>query len=155
MSKKRFTTGLDDLFSNTNDALDVGLEAAAARQHDRRAPHKNFIADLDSLLQEALQESLEKYEQAQGQQSGKKATPAGAMQPMLHGLDALIRQTIDVQAESNDDAGLRRITVAVDKTKLEQLKMIARLEKSYLKDLLVGLIDEFIEKYRQRKGIDL
>jgi hypothetical protein len=43
----------------------------------------------------------------------------------------------------------------VDRTKLEQLKTIARLENSFLKDLLVDLIDEYITEYTQEKGLEL
>jgi hypothetical protein len=43
----------------------------------------------------------------------------------------------------------------VDRSKLDKLKIIARLENSYLKDLLVNLIDGYIVEYTQQKGIDL
>lgn len=157
MSKKTFSEGLDDLFSDAHDEQ----VAVAARPAERRSGHKNFMSDLDSLLQEALEESLERFEANQPDTttpSGKtKATSAATShRATVSGLDALIRQTIDVQEIATDEAsGKKRLTVTVDRSKLDKLKAIARLENSYMKDLLVSLIDEYIEEYTQQKGIDL
>ncbi len=61
-----------------------------------------------------------------------------------------------MQEISNDEAsGKKRLTVAVDRSKLDKLKVIARMENSYLKDLLVNLIDGYIEEYTQQKGVSL
>jgi hypothetical protein len=166
MSKKRFSSGLDDLFSEAAAAQHLGgIEAAvfSAPAMERKTPsHKNFASGLDALLQEALEESLERYESNQPDtttpssaksraQRSSSATPA-----VLSGLDALIRQTIDVQEISHDEAsGKKRLTVAVDRSKLDKLKVIARLENAYLKDLLVNLIDGYIEEYAQEKGVSL
>jgi len=158
MSKKTFSEGLDDLF---NDAYE-GQAAVAVRPPERKSGHKNFMSDLDSLLQEALDESLERFDANQPDNatpSGKsKATVQTAVsyRAPMSGLDALIRQTIDVQEIVTDEAsGKKRLTVAVDRAKLEKLKAIARLENSYMKDLLIQLIDEYIKEYTQQKGIDL
>ncbi|MCE7921736.1 MAG: hypothetical protein DYG98_01650 [Haliscomenobacteraceae bacterium CHB4] len=163
MSKKRFSEGLDDLFNDTHSAEEnlLGAGMAVAHSAERKSAHKNFMADLDSLLQEALEESLERYDANQPDTttpSGKtKATGASiTYRPPLTGLDALIRQTIDVQEINTDEAtGKKRLTVTVDRTKLEKLKTIARLENSYMKDLLVQLIDDYIEEYTQQKGLEL
>ena len=157
MSKKTFSEGLDDLFNNAYE----GQAAVAVRSPERKSGHKNFMSDLDSLLQEALDESLERFDSNQPDTttpSGKtKSTSAAtSYRTPMSGLDALIRQTIDVQEIATDEAsGKKRLTVAVDRTKLEKLKAIARLENSYMKDLLIHLIDEYIEEYTQQKGIDL
>ncbi|MEY3194672.1 MAG: hypothetical protein RIQ78_769, partial [Bacteroidota bacterium] len=76
--------------------------------------------------------------------------------PLRYGLDALIRQTIDVKDITTDDAtGKRRLTVAVDKTQIDKLKTIARLENAFVKDLLVTLIDEYIDGYSRQKKLEL
>ena len=165
MSKKRFSSGLDDLFSEAAAMQQGGIETATvfAPAAERKAsPHKNFAAGLDALLQEALEESLERYESNQPDtttpSSAKSRTQRSAApsQSVLSGLDALIRQTIDVQEISHDEAsGKKRLTVAVDRSKLDKLKVIARLENAYLKDLLVGLIDSYIKEYSQLKGVAL
>lgn len=163
MSKKKFSEGLDDLFKEspgTVEALETLSTTEGAPRPERRPSVKNFMTDLDALLQEALDESLEKYDAAQPNAapsgSKSKSQPATPFRSGLGGLDALIRQTIDVQELSTDEAsGKRRLTVAVDLPKLEKLKAIARMENAYMKDLLVNLIDEFIEEYTRDKGLDL
>lgn len=163
MSKKRFSEGLDDLFSDAHAGHGNLFETdmAVAPATERKSAHKNFMADLDSLLQEALEESLERFDANQPDSttpSGKsKATGANiSYRSPMTGLDALIRQTIDVQEIATDEAsGKKRLTVTVDRTKLDKLKTIARLENSYMKDLLVHLIDEYIEEYTQQKGLEL
>ena len=109
MSKKRFSEGLDDLFTNSHASHrevfgnSLVLTAPSAPAGERRpSPHKSFMTDLDSLLQEALDESLERYEASQpdsvSASSKTKASNTNALRaPMRSGLDALIRQTIDVQ----------------------------------------------------------
>jgi len=75
---------------------------------------------------------------------------------MPSGLDALIRQTIDIQdLEKEEQRGIRRLTVAVDREKLDKLKAIARMENAYLKDLLLELIDDYINEYADQKGLPL
>lgn len=160
MSKKRFSEGLDDLFKDAPVEQDTHSDVRSS-QPERKGVQKNFMFGLDALLQEALEESLEKYEANQPDTttpSGRtKSTPPDVFSSRrLSGLDLLIRQTIDVQEISADEAtGKRRLTVAVDKTKVDKLKTIARLENAYLKDLLVTLIDGYISEYTQRKGINL
>ncbi|HLP95494.1 MAG TPA: hypothetical protein VK168_15730 [Saprospiraceae bacterium] len=164
MSKKRFSEGLDDLFSNSHSGHGNVFEEAVvltspAAPSERRSAHKSFATDLDALLQEALDESLERYESSQPDSvsaSAKTKSSADMRVPVRNGLDNLIRQTIDVKEIATDeDSGKKRLTVAVDRPKLEKLKTIARLENSYLKDLLVHLIDEYIQDYTKEKGVDL
>lgn len=158
MSKKKFSEGLDDLFRDQHAGETQWAHAEDAPARERRAAHKNFMHDLDVLLQEALDESLDKMDAEAAQPAAstprtKSKTGAGAYS--MSGLDALIRQTIDVQElHTDEETGKKRLTVAVDKTKLEKLKAIARLENAYLKDILVQLIDEYIREYTKEKGID-
>jgi hypothetical protein len=170
MSKKRFSSGLDDLFNDTDtlhqdqNSLMYSNEGSAnpfAKANDRKTGSKNFVSDLDALLQEAIDESFEKYEaRTGGISSGKSKSSVAATAPTPHraplsGLDALIRQTIDVREIVSDELGKKRLTVAVDKPKLDKLKTIARMENSFLKDILTNLIDEYINEYTNKKGVDL
>jgi hypothetical protein len=154
MSKKRFTDGLDDLL-NTPPALHESTpEPDATPERPRRASGgKTFSTDLDALLSEALEESLEKLES--GKQLQHKVKKEDRPE-RLTGLDALIRQTLNMENFTIDEeTGKKRLTVAVDKMKLDKLKVIARLENAYLKDIMVSLIDEYIQSYTQEKGINL
>lgn len=167
MAKKRFSSGLDDLFSEGHDTLGMvdsgsSMSEITVRQghHDRKNTHKSFASDLDALLHEALEESLEHLESQTGDKNALSGKSKSVSTMTSHrnptGIDALIRQTIDVQDLSQDsETGIKRLTVAVDRSKLEQLKTIARLENAYLKDLLVHLIDDYIQEYKQEKGLEL
>ncbi len=169
MSKKRFSSGLDDLFNDSYsyeelaiaENKDTKAEQVLYRPMERKAHAKNFVSDLDSLLQEAMDESVEKMEarqQTNVYSSGKSKSAAGiaSSRGPLSGLDALIRQTIDVKEMTTDEiTGKKRLTVAVDKPQLDKLKTIARMENSFLKDILVQLIDEYIQEYSNHKGVDL
>jgi hypothetical protein len=165
MSKKRFSSGLDDLFSDFHESSVGGaISEISVRTTttERKAPSiKSFSSDLDALLQDALEESIHKYEARSTEKAlnskSKSKTKSTEQHTESHsGLDALIRQTIDIQAlEKEEQSGIKRLTVAVDRSKLEKLKTIARMENAYLKDLLVGLIDEYIEEYKQQKGLNL
>ncbi|MFZ4633609.1 MAG: hypothetical protein ACOYNO_05310 [Saprospiraceae bacterium] len=159
MSKKRFTDGLDELLNDAaaeqefaGDAVDQS--AAPAR---RASGGKTFTTDLNALLEEALEESLEKYESGKPMQHKiHRNEGLSPLPPRFSGIDALIRQTISIEELTGDEqSGKKRLTVAVDKPKLEKLKVIARLENAYLKDLMVGLIDEYIQAYARNKGIEL
>lgn len=160
MSKKKFSEGLDDLFREQSAGETFWGQATEAPARERKAAHKNFMHDLDLLLQEALDESLNNAgtdddQPAAANARTKSKTTAGAYRAPVSGLDALIRQTIDVQEmHTDEETGKKRLTVAVDKTKLDKLKTIARLENAYMKDILVQLIDEYIREYTKEKGFD-
>ncbi len=171
MSKKKFSDGLDSVFGGEKEeGIRVGSaflmsddSAAAdvvAKPAERKvASHKNFLSDLDSLLQEALQDSFDDLNRggASAASSGKARTAASPAsdQPGFSGIDSLIRATVDIGAIEHDEAGKKRISFTVDRTKLDKLKTIARLEKSFLKDVLSKLIDEHIQKYVAERGLDI
>ena len=163
MGKKRFSEGLNDLFSESNAAQQgslFGEDRPVPAAAERKVVHKNFLQDIDSLLQEALEESMERYASNQPDTttpSSKTKTTAAAFpsRGTFSGLDTLIRQTIDVQEIQVDEStGKKRLTVAVDRSKLDKLKTIARLENAYLKDLLIQVIDGYIDEYTKHKGVN-
>lgn len=164
-AKKGFSSGLSDLFTEGSGvqstlfgAAETPFPAVGKTAAAHKALHKNFLSDIDAFLQEALEESLEKYEtlRSEGTTGSTRSPQAAPAHKIPSGLDALIRQTVDIQErDAEDAAGKKRLTVAVDRTKLDQLRLIARLENSYLKDLLSQVIDSYIEHYKQHKGISL
>jgi hypothetical protein len=162
MAKKRFSEGLHDLFSDAAAEATSSVYSQAERpSHERKLGGKNFMTDLDALLQEALEETMEKYESNQSDpmtsSSAKtRQTSAGTLSASSSGLDMLIRQTIDFKEINSDEAnGKKRLTVTVDRTKLDKLKAIARLENAYLKDLLTEVIDGYINEYAHKKGLSV
>lgn len=142
MSKKKFSQGLDDLFrDNAPEQVNPGAPKTTGS--------KRFAAGLEALLQETLDEA---FGGPQASAETQKQTP----EKQYTGLDALLRQTVDIREVLEDEnTGKKRLTVSVDKSRLEQLKLIARLENAYLKDLLVAVIDDYIQEYVNKKGMKL
>ncbi len=163
MSKKKFTDGLESLFSTDTKGDVSGKGTAFLRTPSdkkdgsatqRRSSRKNFTTDLDSLLEEALQESFEEKmaEREAGKSTGKPRYQSPARRPMT-GLDVLIRRTVESgEIELDRKEGTKRLTVTFHKSKIAKLKKIARLEKAYLKDILGELVDEYIQRYEEEKG---
>ena len=169
MSKKKFTDGLESLFSSDSNAEvgrrgtsflnpSAGEAASGEKKKQRSSSRKNFTTDLDTLLEEALQESFE--EQMAKREQEKAADKAASEGHHLNqqrrpasGLDMLIRRTVETgQVEEDRKKGKKRLTVTFDKEKIQKLKKIARLEKAYLKDILGKLVEEYIDEYEKEKG---
>ncbi len=159
LSKKKFKAGLESLFDESTDGFlqeSVALvdkpeppKPEKVTRIKARGNSKNFTSDLDTLLEEALSESdNDQYRQKEATGSFE---PKAKKHPIaISGLDALIRKTIDIQyANEENEKKTKRVTISVDKKKLQKLKQIARVEKSYLKDILGSLIAEYINKYEQ------
>lgn len=158
MSKKKFSEGLDELLSDQSieTSTDWGY-ASDSPTRERKTGSKNFMDDLDDLFHQALDERFEQLEAEPPTASTPrtKSKSTIAQRSSMSGLDGLIRQTIDIQEITADEAsGKKRVTVAIEKAKLLQLKTIARIENAYLKDIMVQLIDEYLEKYQANKGTD-
>ena len=122
----------------------------------RPGSRKNFTTDLDSLLEEAMQESFEEKihiekQEEPGQKEAQVFHQQAHRRRPMGGLDMLIRRTVEKSAIEEDESGTKRLTVTFDKDKLNKLKKIARLERAYLKDILGEIIEEFIVRYEKEK----
>ncbi len=167
MAKKNFIQGLDSIFGEENNQ-EKELTIVSSKEKTtqprtkstKRKSSKDFTADLDSLLQEALQESVEKHTQKKGNQlvaKSNKKDRRGRIKRTLSGLDALIRQTVETSLDNNDEPlapKKKRVTFSFDREKVDKLKSIARLEKSYIKDIVSEIVTEYIDEYEKNKGIN-
>lgn len=161
MSRKKFTDNIGNLFGDDDaDILSeesVLLTATSVSDKKRnpqssRASHgKNFATDLESFLKEAFEESLEAYTQGEARTAADTQLKKRNRRPS-GGLDLLIRSTVEPVVTSDADTHTRRVTLLFDQKKLEKLKTIARLERTYLKDIMDELVLEFIQHYEQKKG---
>ncbi len=162
LNKKKFTAGLESVFMETTEAFEhetVGLVDEPTKRKTKPQPqkvkrikprgnNKDFTSDLDTLLELALSESDNNYNEQQTEAKGSfKRSNKGL--PAITGLDALIRQTVDVKTidRTNSKKPTKRVTFTLDKEKLQRLKQIARIENAYLKDILSGLITDYIEQF--------
>lgn len=173
MSKKKFTDGLESIFvPDPAEAMGRGSaflrnpfepgaksDEAAVTPKKTAPARKNFTTDLDSLLEEALQESF--VEQLQKSQPSAESKAQVFHQQThrrrpLTGIDMLIRRTVqagNLEVEEDEASATKRLTITFDKRKLEKLKQIARMEKTYLKDILGDIVAEFIRKYENTQGL--
>lgn len=172
MAKKRFTEGLEDLFSSASkDTLSSDsplLRETGTRTQSKPKPKsataskgssassssgKTFSSDLDDWFRDALRDSLEKslQEKPAGSKSSK---PAGGLKKRSlkpkEGLDTLIRQTVETAEVELNYEKKRRLVVALDQEILDKLRSIAQKEKSYLKDIVNRVVTEFIDQYEQK-----
>lgn len=116
----------------------------------RRTHGKKFSDDLQTFLQEAFDDSFEKYldpNYVHDDSSNKKRS----LKPMA-GLDAILRSTVDPKTMRLGPGNTRRLTLVFDENKLNKLKSIARMERSYLKDIIDEIVESFINEYEVKKG---
>lgn len=158
MSKKKFTAGLESLFGDQPTDVDqkgnfllfpVDKELEEKRKDfEKGASNKNFATDIDSFLKEAFEEAFEEVqESSKTQKSSSKKT-----NKPLSGLDALIRSTIEPGPIEFEQGKAKRVSFVFDREKLEKLKEIAKVEKSYLKDIIRSVVEEYIDNYEKKKG---
>ena len=171
MSKKKFTDGLESLFGfseggNLKEESPLLVETevkvkekstSAHKKKTRGRSSKNFTSDLDSLFENALQETIE--EKRAEFKNERKSTEIGhsperkrKQRRPVTGLDALIRRTLEGgEAEVSYDKR-KRVTFVFEKSKVEKLKKIAKQQKMYLKDILGDIVQDYLKKYEQEKG---
>lgn len=174
-NKKKFTDGLDILFSDPTEnqlpkdsallsereqAYPLSGKNEVATQPIKKTAHKNFTSDLDALFNNALQESISEMQTQQySSQAGSRFAANQRMSAVPTGLDAIIRQTLhssqsvsvkDVANTIDSPAG--RIVFTFDKKKLDKLKDIARAEQTFVKDIIKRVIAEYIQSYEQQNG---
>jgi len=171
VSKKKFTDGLESLFGIASDdemqdnspflarteSTEQNVElvessATAKKKSKRRRSGKNFTSDLDSLFDEVGVESSSS--RAVLEPSPERPTTRTRLRRRkpVSGLDALIRGTVHPKPVEIEAQGRKRVTFVFDKHKLSKLKVIARSEKAYLKDIIGKVVGEYIEEYEKMNG---
>lgn len=161
MAKKRFTDGLESLFEEPKEEKSKGkdlllfpiekTETVESVPKSKKTTAKTFTEDLQSFLQEAFEESFEEQDAAKEDSLQEEKRIKKRRRKPLSGLDSLIRKTVEPKSMDLLEKPTRRLTLTFDHQKLEKLKTIARLEKTYLKDIIDEIVGEFIEEYEQKK----
>ena len=176
MSKKKFTDGLESLFGMAHEddlqessplLVDTREEVKVDKQvkkksRTKKKSGKSFTSDLDSLFTAAITDALEKKtkkpeeENKEVASTSKPSALKRARRKTLTGIDALIRQTIaGSRVDYDEGTAKKRVTFIYDKNKLARLKAIAKVEKSYLKDIIGKVVSEFIDDYEKKHGENL
>ena len=169
MSKKKFTSGLESLFGNPSeeafqeDSPLIDVEEAPKKRVERsrsssstgtavaKRSSKNFTSDLETLFEEALNETVKEQKEQASQEEEVKKKAQKRRRP-LSGLDALIRRTGGMDYVEVNVPNKKRVTFVIDKPKLERLKGIAKAKKLYLKDIIGEVMSKFIEKHENEQG---
>ncbi len=156
MSKKRFTEGLESLFDDSSRDWSPKERRSSSPEKEKESQEstkassgKSFAADLQSFLQEAFEESFErqlKEKEKSSRSSDKTATAKPAT-----GLDALIRNTLEPATYQVDPNATRKLVVTFRENQLQKLKSIAKLEKTYLKQIINDIVESFIEDYEKKQ----
>lgn len=158
MAKKKFTEGLESLFSGFDEETKLEPQSvpgdkpktpAKVQETHKRQTGKHFSEDLESFLQEAFQESFDRQWQGGSiATASDTATKKRSHRPMS-GLDALIRATVEPRIHP-DDLPTRRLTIVLDESKILKLKEIAKIEKALLRDIIDNIVERFIQEYQQK-----
>ncbi len=144
--------GDDDagILSEDSVLLSGKKRSAAPKRHEPkgRVSHgKNFASDLESFLEETFEESFETHLQAEQNAAEVEAQIKKRSRRPPGGLDALIRSTVEPSSIEMHELPTRRVTLVFDKNKLDKLKTIARVERTYLKDIIDDIVEDFLRTY--------
>ncbi len=157
---KGFKAGLENLLAEAwqeDTPMKQTEEEETSSNHptlpEKRLAVKNFTESFDALFKEAMEETIS--EKVKTIKSGGESPVTKRRKKSFDlGLDRLIRNTIETSTvEIEETVGHKRVIFVFDEQKLEKLKRIARLEKTYLKDILNELVSEFIQEYERKKKI--
>ena len=169
MSKKRFTDGLESLFGadskSENERLLIVDDKSSGRTSTKTEPksskkkrksRKSFTSDLDTLFDDVMtaieaEPEVETPKAAPGKKA-RTARPKPSQRIAPTGLDALIRRTVEATAESTPGRDRKRLTLTLDRAEVAKLKRIARHQKSYLRDIVGELVNDYIKRYEHNNG---
>lgn len=170
MSKKKFNSGLESLFSegadqdleqgrvtllNTKKKSTKTIKKAEVKTDAAAAPIKSFTSDLDSLFNDMMTEAIEeKVERIITDKEKPKRKRRIISSKPLSGLDALFRRTVEKSEEEEVkiERNIKRVSFTFHKDRLLKLKTIAKMEKSYLKDIISEVVSGYIDEYEKKTG---
>ena len=169
VSSKKFKSGLESLFDNAErefeqDSFAIAEQQAAEtagqdapkrkstakRKGGRGRMGKNFTSDLDSLFDVAMEERRQS-EQRTATTPRPKTVGKVRERKTLSGLDALIRQTAELDASGRPQKTTKRVTFAYNRQKLDKLKRIARNRRLYLKDIMKEIVNDYLARNEGKK----
>ncbi|MFK7775710.1 MAG: hypothetical protein AB8F94_26540 [Saprospiraceae bacterium] len=162
---------IEDVVLELDNTEDYKSEPEKSKPHAKKDSSKranagkNFTMDLDSLFQEVVQESIEEqFELKKEKEKEKKKNKNKKVEskskperkkrrviPRSGGIDSLIRSTVEgsiMQIESTSNK--KRVSFVFDKEKLKKLKSIAKVKKSYLKDVIDEVVAEYLAKHESK-----
>ncbi len=175
MSKKHFTSGLDSVFSEAAQyepnidnspwlietseeeakpkATAEARKAKATASTSAQRSGKSFTSDLESLFAAASVERPREATAPTEEMTNRTRHRPRRRMPAFSGLDGLIRDTTNGEVpraiEEDVPSVRKRVTFTYDRDRFSRLKSIARVEGNYLKDIISGLLNEYISNYEK------
>lgn len=163
MSKKKFKAGLESLFGDVGEDKLIGIQPlldeeqpseqktkTSSRKNTKRKSRKNFSSNLEDLFHDALDKEYKDKVDKTSFSKGRDTIAKKRNERPVIGIDALIRRTTEEKQENlhvNINAPLKkRVTLTLEKNKLEKLKSIAKSKKAYLKDIVDEIISDFLNE---------
>jgi hypothetical protein len=143
---------MESLFAETEEELrkEEDRLSSKKRKAGKKSSGKDFSSDLQSFLQDAFEESYEAQVSRKHTLSGSSPELKKRRRKPLSGLDSLIRNTLEPSSIRIDPEATRRLVVTFKEEQLQKLKTIARKEKTYLKEIINEIVEEFIKAYESK-----
>jgi len=117
----------------------------------REASGKTFSDELASFLMDAMEDPEDQTVEVEVPVSPKRSR-AKARASSGAGLDALVRNTLDPEVVTDEEQQVRRLTLTLRQVQLEKLRRIAHRKNLPLRQLVAGLVSEFLEEYEEEKS---
>jgi hypothetical protein len=158
MSKKKFSDGLDSIFSDIHEEVMattyVLRDSPKADAEERnvkmeRKGGKNFSSNMDDVIMKSFVTNNENQNKEEDDNSNIRYSHVKKQRTPLTGIDGLFSRSIEYGDLDNDVK--KRIVLILENQKVDKLKAIAKKEQLFLKDIIVQSVSSFIENYDRRK----
>lgn len=117
----------------------------------REASGKTFSDELASFLMDAMEDPEDQTVEVEVPVSTKRSQAKGRATSGA-GLDALVRNTLDPEVVTDEEQQVRRLTLTLRQVQLEKLRRIAHRKNLPLRQLVAGLVSEFLEQYEEERA---
>lgn len=174
MSKKKFKAGLESLFGEPAVAgmspflveekkapakeKVISKEKAEKRRptvkRKKRSSSKNFTSDLESLFSDAIDKEYKEQSKPTNSTNSKRRIARKQADKPVIGLDALIRRTVAGKVNQDTEISTplkRRLTITMERKKLDELKKVAKQKKAYLRDIIDTLVSDYLNNIDSNK----
>jgi hypothetical protein len=158
MSKKKFSDGLDSIFSDIHeevmattyvlrDSPKADAEERSAKME--RKGGKNFSSNMDDVIMKSFVTNNENQNKEEDDNSNIRYSHVKKQRTPLTGIDGLFSRSIEYGDLDNDVK--KRIVLILENQKVDKLKAIAKKEHLFLKDVIVQSVSSYIERYERGK----
>ena len=160
MGKKKFSDGLDSIFSDiqeeTMSRTYVATDAPRENQEEQntrvveRRGGKNFSSNMDEVIMKSFVTNNENQHKEEDDNSNIRYSHVKKQRTPLTGIDGLFSRSIEYGDLDNDSK--KRIVLILENNKVDRLKAIAKEEQLFLKDIIIKSVSSYIDNHDRRKN---